>query len=420
MVVKASPLARSNANASEPLDETSRSALQKSFATLFDVSEECVSSIRQTGTRFSLIDVASVTTGCDNNEAGRKIREVLRQHSEVQHRMLNVKFPGRGQKETPTADVYGVVEFIMLLPGPRAAAVRRQACELFVRYHGGDLTVAEEVMAARERQDELRVEDPSHPLRHCGAEVERVAGGTSEQVLRLEERLQEGSRRQTAYDPAALSQRHHEHKDMCNRELVEGMRRVFGETLPGYVAVLDDLNGESPPLPRTAKALHDAGVPLSRILSPNKEPGVVRALQDFGVNSVQKHFSWAFQEDYQTHNVSAAYIDTCSGNLLELQRMVDCMWTNNKDGHLVLAYTLVLRCFTEGGAMPFTKRVLHMTDYMHSVGFEPLRKTLAASYFEYNDKAQRVGTTFWLRRRDPFPLVSAASSTTHPAIEWAK
>ena len=81
--------------------------------------------------------------------------------------------------------------------------------------------------------------------------------------------------------------------------------------------------------------------------------------------------------------------------------MVDCMRLNNKEGHLVLGYTLVLRCFTEGGAKSFTRRVLEMTDYMQSNSFEPLMRTLDASYLEYNDKAQRVGTAFWLRRRDP-------------------
>ena len=43
---------------------------------------------------------------------------------------------------------------------------------------------------------------------------------------------------------------------------------------------------------------------LSRILAPNKEVAVVRALQDFGVNSVNRHLSWASQEEYWTHNVS--------------------------------------------------------------------------------------------------------------------
>jgi hypothetical protein len=201
----------------------------------------------------------------------------------------------------------------------------------------------------------------STTLRCCGAEAERTEGGTPQQVLRPEEALREGSQRQTAYDPSALSQRRHEHKDACNRDFVDGLRRVFGGALHGYAAVLDDLNGESPPQPRTSKALVDGGVPASRILVPNREASVVQALQEFGASSVEKHFSWASQEDFRKHNVSAAYLDACSGDTRELQRMVDSMRVGNKEGHLrasgarelrslVLAYTLVLRCFAEGGA----------------------------------------------------------------------
>ena len=195
----------------------------------------------------------------------------------------------------------------MLLLGKNAAALRRQAAELFVRYHGGDLRVAKEVIAARERQDEMRVEDPARPLRCCGAEVEREAGTTSEKKLRREEALREGGRRQTAYDPATQSAA--SRAQGRSRLFVDGLCRVFGQSFPGYVAVLDDLNGETPPVPRTAKALRDGDVPLSRILAPNKEVTVVRALQDFGVNSVNKHLSWASQEEYSTHNVSGAYLD---------------------------------------------------------------------------------------------------------------
>ena len=165
--------ARSKANASEaPMDETSRLAMRKSLAMLFDVSEERVSNIRKIGTRFSLIDVACVTTGCEGNEAGQKIREVLRQHPELQTQVVYEKFPGRGQRDTPTADVYVVVDFIMLLPGKRAAALRRNAAELFVRYHGGDLRMAQEITAARERQEQLLREEPEHPLRAFGEAVE--------------------------------------------------------------------------------------------------------------------------------------------------------------------------------------------------------------------------------------------------------
>ena len=34
--------------------------------------------------------------------------------------ITHLKFPGRGQRETPVGDIYTVVELIMLLPGKRA------------------------------------------------------------------------------------------------------------------------------------------------------------------------------------------------------------------------------------------------------------------------------------------------------------
>ena len=58
---------------------------------------------------------------------------------EVDQISVHFLFPGRGQRETPVADVRGIVEVTMLLPGKRAAQVRRQAAELLVRYLGGHL-----------------------------------------------------------------------------------------------------------------------------------------------------------------------------------------------------------------------------------------------------------------------------------------
>ena len=127
------------------------------------------------------------------------------------------KVKGRGQRDTPGSDVYGVVEFIMLLPGKRAAAVRRKASELFVRCHGGDLRVARAVIAARERQDELRVDCPEHAARAFGDQVEAEIGDTDEQLRGLEETLRKRTAQQrtsTSYNPATtLSDRDHEHKD---------------------------------------------------------------------------------------------------------------------------------------------------------------------------------------------------------------
>jgi len=53
----------------------------------------------------------------------------------------------------------------MLLPGKRAGLVRNEAARLFVRYYGGDLTMADGVISNRQRQDDLEIENPGAPGR---------------------------------------------------------------------------------------------------------------------------------------------------------------------------------------------------------------------------------------------------------------
>ena len=66
----------------------------------------------------------------------------------------HLKFPGRGQRDTPVVDVKGIVEIVMLLPGRHAARIRRQAAELLCRYLGGDLALVDEVCRNRGFQKE--------------------------------------------------------------------------------------------------------------------------------------------------------------------------------------------------------------------------------------------------------------------------
>ena len=87
---------------------------------------------------------------------------------------------GRKNKETPVTGVKGIVEIVMLLPGKRAAAVRRQASEILVRYMGGDLALVDQVIRNRERQARLARDAPDHPARAFGDAVEAVAGDNSQ------------------------------------------------------------------------------------------------------------------------------------------------------------------------------------------------------------------------------------------------
>ncbi len=44
-------------------------------------------------------------------------------------------------KNTPVADVRGIVQIVMLMRGKQAARIRQQAAELLVRYLGGDVAL---------------------------------------------------------------------------------------------------------------------------------------------------------------------------------------------------------------------------------------------------------------------------------------
>ena len=64
---------------------------------------------------------------------GKPLERVKESHPEVYPNWINFRFPGRGQRETPIADVRGIVEIVMLLPSGHAARVRCQAAELLCR-----------------------------------------------------------------------------------------------------------------------------------------------------------------------------------------------------------------------------------------------------------------------------------------------
>ena len=89
--------------------------------------------------------VAVVIRGQDASNAARTLGRVKERYPDVTPFWSDVKFTDsrgrKGQKNTPVADVRGIVEIIVLLPGTQAARLRRQMAELVVRYLGGDLTI---------------------------------------------------------------------------------------------------------------------------------------------------------------------------------------------------------------------------------------------------------------------------------------
>ena len=97
----------------------------------------------------SIYDVISAVTGLNSNHAGKAYRDLTARYPEVHSPGVNFRFPGRGQRDTPVANVRGIVEIIMLLPGQQAARVRRQAAELLCRYLGGDVALVDETQSGQ-------------------------------------------------------------------------------------------------------------------------------------------------------------------------------------------------------------------------------------------------------------------------------
>ena len=88
------------------------------------------------------------------------VRAVVRSHKAVDENIVLWQFPGERQRGTPVTDVRNIVELVMLLPGKRAATVRRQAAELLVRYLGGDIRLVDEVLQNRRDQEGYARGDP--------------------------------------------------------------------------------------------------------------------------------------------------------------------------------------------------------------------------------------------------------------------
>ena len=121
-----------------------------------------------------MYDVMDVITGCAQNAQRDRKRlldafpEVTANcsnfNSEVCQKLTHFKFPGRGQRDTPVADLPTIIEIIFLLPGKTAARIRSEAAKLLVRYVGGDLSLVQEVRQMAHIQKLLGEVESDHPL----------------------------------------------------------------------------------------------------------------------------------------------------------------------------------------------------------------------------------------------------------------
>lgn len=151
----------------------------------------------------------------------------------------------------------------MLLPGVRAGRLRSEAARLLIKCFGGDLRLADAVIENQQKQEDLRAEQPSHPARVLGEQVERECGYMDMEKSELEQQLQtltERSRQcKDAYDPARLKAQDHSHKDNMLDAWMRGIAHMHGEEwprLPFYIVALDDFGQTGEPHKNKIQTLH--------------------------------------------------------------------------------------------------------------------------------------------------------------------
>jgi hypothetical protein len=92
--------------------------LRRQLAQLLGKDVTLIGNIRKTDTsKISVIDIVQAMSGKDGRASAEDVRIMIARFPEVDEKLDHFKFPGRGQRDTPVADLSTIVEIIFLLPG---------------------------------------------------------------------------------------------------------------------------------------------------------------------------------------------------------------------------------------------------------------------------------------------------------------
>jgi hypothetical protein len=165
------------------------------------VSLEQVGRIRMTPDKMpSLVDVGVILTGKESRHVSDDLQNIFKKHPELSEKVGQIKFGGRGNRDTPIPkDLAALIEIIFLLPGRAAAQVRQVAAQLFVRHFGGDLSLIGEVERLNHVQTFLRENAPAHPMRAFGEAVESCTHPRILTIISAPEGLIPASNQRDAY-----------------------------------------------------------------------------------------------------------------------------------------------------------------------------------------------------------------------------
>jgi hypothetical protein len=164
----------------------SRTAVESSSETLSDILASVLGvspgSLRMSPDNLpSLIDTVAIITGRNARGSADCARSILSKYfpesenGQVTMKVQYLVVEGCGQRPTPfPRTLEALVEFVLLIPGRKAAALRQKAASLIVRYYGGDERMIDEILEQRRAQVRMAEEEPENTLRVFGEAVEEA------------------------------------------------------------------------------------------------------------------------------------------------------------------------------------------------------------------------------------------------------
>lgn len=99
---------------------------------------------------------------------------------QVAEKVVQHKFPGRGQLSTPCASIGDLVYILSQLPGEVGQKLANLGAATTTGLIGGDMRLVHATLAARAEQERMAAEDPTNPLRLFGEKAEAEGGASIE------------------------------------------------------------------------------------------------------------------------------------------------------------------------------------------------------------------------------------------------
>ena len=112
-----------------------------------------------------VVDVVVCITGKTSQNAIPAIDEVVKNRDDMCHEITRVNLVDslgrRHQALQPVADIQTLLRVIVQLPCRNLSALKREICEVFLQFMGGDLSLIPELQANHAHQ-QARAQESSH------------------------------------------------------------------------------------------------------------------------------------------------------------------------------------------------------------------------------------------------------------------